>query len=79
MAQVEDPYRWLEDADSQETKTFVKEQNELTEKYLAQWDKHSQIKDSMAKLWLDQNFDRIPRKFGQYYYTCKEVGFDSDP
>lgn len=33
--QVADPYSWLSDPDSEETKQFVAEQNKLSESYIA--------------------------------------------
>jgi prolyl oligopeptidase len=33
---VKDPYRWLEDDNSAETKAWVKEQNKVTEDYLSE-------------------------------------------
>jgi prolyl oligopeptidase len=31
---VSDPYRWLEDSDSAATKEWIKNQNDLTQRYL---------------------------------------------
>ena len=40
---VADPYRWLEDPDSAETKKFVKEQNSVVQDYLGQSDIRNKV------------------------------------
>lgn len=49
--QVSDPYRWLEDPDSEETKEFVKRQNDLTRPYLDKCIYKDKIKSTMTELW----------------------------
>lgn len=48
---VEDPYRWLEDDNSEETKDWVKTQNELTFKYLNELPYRDTIKNRLTQLW----------------------------
>jgi len=44
---VEDPYRWLEDDESAETKAWVKDQNEVTQSYMAQIPFKTAIKERL--------------------------------
>ena len=53
--QVPDPYRWLEDDNSLDTKAWVKAQNEVTEKYLSGIPERSRIRERMTNLW---NYER---------------------
>lgn len=48
---VADPYRWLEDANSAETKEWVDAQNKLTQSYLGQIPAREAIKARLTKLW----------------------------
>lgn len=48
---VADPYRWLEDADSPETKAWVQAQAAFTEKHLAELPMRQWFKDRITKLW----------------------------
>ncbi len=65
---IEDPYRWLEDADSPETKAWVTAQNALTEKYLGQIPGRERIRRRLTELW---NFERYADFFkagGRYFF-----------
>src|SRR5919107_2020484 len=52
---VADPYRWLEDLDSPETRAWVEAENKLTFDYLNQIPQRAAIKDRLTKLW---NYER---------------------
>ena len=60
---IADPYRWLEDANSAETKDWVVAQNQLTQSYLSQIPGRDALKERLTKLW---NFERfsVPFKEG---------------
>ncbi len=74
--QVADPYRWLEDDYSEETKAWVKAQNEVTFKYLAQI--------PFRQAWLDRliqtnNYPKYSSPFrnNEYYYFYKNDGLQN--
>lgn len=52
---VEDPFRWLEDVDSQDTKEWVKSQNELTFGYLKKIPEREALVKRLGELW---NYER---------------------
>lgn len=61
-AHIADPYRWLEDDNSSETKAWVKAQNEVTFGYLKTLPRRDEIKARLTQLW---NFERIGRPFAR--------------
>lgn len=66
---VSDPYRWLEDDNSAETKTWVEAQNKVTFAYLNQIPERASIKARLTELW---NYERYSAPFeqgGKYFYT----------
>ncbi len=66
---VKDPYRWLEDTESDQTAEWVKAENELTQQYLRSIPERAEIRDRLEKLW---NYERygLPRHRGStYFYT----------
>ncbi|MYN09116.1 prolyl oligopeptidase family serine peptidase [Pseudoduganella aquatica] len=73
---VADPYRWLEDANSAETKEWVDAQNKLTQGYLGQIPAREAIKARLTKLW---NFERygVPYKEGGRYFYSRNDGLQN--
>ncbi len=52
---VSDPYRWMEDVDSAELKTWVDAENELTQQYLAE----IPVRETMQRRLMELiNFER---------------------
>lgn len=73
---IADPYRWLEDDNSKETKTWVENENKTTEKYLNSIPNRSQIKERLTALW---NFNKmsIPYKKGKRYFSFRNDGLQN--
>lgn len=73
---VEDPYRWLEDDNAAATKAWVKEQNKVTDAYLATIPFRDKIKNKLEQLW---NYPKYgaPFKRGDYYYFYKNDGLQN--
>ncbi|NDJ23425.1 prolyl oligopeptidase family serine peptidase [Nostoc sp. B(2019)] len=61
---VTDPYRWLEDPDSEETKTWIEAQNKVTFAYLSEITAREKIKQRLTKLWDYEKYG-IPFKEGE--------------
>jgi prolyl oligopeptidase len=73
---VEDPYRWLEDDNSEETAEWVKQQNEVTFNYLSKIPYREKVKERLSELW---NFPKYgtPFKKGNYYFMFKNDGIQN--
>lgn len=73
---VEDPYRWLEDDNSAETKAWVTEQNAVTNAYLATVPYRQKLKERLTELW---NFDKMtpPFKKGQLFFSFRNNGLQN--
>jgi prolyl oligopeptidase len=73
---VADPYRWLEDLDSAETRAWVEAENKLTFDYLKQIPERAAIKERLTKLWNYERYD-IPYKEGGRYFYKKNDGLQN--
>lgn len=65
---VADPYRWLEDTDSPDTKAWVQEENKLTFSYLDQISYRGAIRDRLLKLWNYERFTVPELQGARYFY-----------
>ncbi len=66
---VSDPYRWLEDVDSADTKEWVTAQNKVTFDFLAQLPKRETIKQRLQELLNYPRFSLPSKQGGRYYYS----------
>jgi prolyl oligopeptidase len=74
---VSDPYRWLEDTDSADSRTWIDAENAVTNSYLETIAPQRQmIKDRLTKLW---NYEKIyaPNKVGNFYIYAKNDGLQN--
>ncbi len=73
---VVDPYRWLEDDKSDETKEWVEQENNVTNEYLAQIPFKGAIKKRLTELW---NYEKVSAPFteGSYTYFYKNNGLQN--
>ena len=70
---VEDPYRWLEDDNSDETAQWVNDQNKVTFNYLESIPFRDKLKKRLTELWDYEKYSR-PFKRGDNYYFYKNDG-----
>jgi len=66
---VADPYRWLEDDNSEETKAWVEAQNKVTFGYLEQIPERAKIQERITKLWNFEKFSAPFKKGRNTFYT----------
>jgi prolyl oligopeptidase len=73
---VNDPYRWMEDVDSAELKTWVDAENELTQAYLAQVSARRTMQMRLLELI---NFERYtaPARRGTRYFFSHNSGLQN--
>ena len=66
---VADPYRWLEDDNSEETKAWVKAQNAVTDSYLASLPQREPVKKLYKELYNFEKFGTPFKEGDRYFYT----------
>lgn len=73
---VEDPYRWLEDDNSAETKAWIKAENAVTADFLKAIPQREAIRARLSALW---NYERIgmPSEYGGRWFFTRNSGLQN--
>lgn len=66
---VPDPYRWLEDPDAPETRTWIDAQNALTQDWLGAIDARTDIRARLEQLWNHEKVGVPETEGGRTFYT----------
>lgn len=70
---VADPYRWLEDNDSEATKSWIETQNTFTDAHLTTLPTRAGLKKRLTELWNYERFS-LPVKKGNRYFFSRNDG-----
>src|SRR3989442_9492350 len=65
---VADPYRWLEDPDSPESRGWIDAENRLTEGYLSQIPERAALRKRLTALWNYPKYGAPFHKAGRYFF-----------
>jgi prolyl oligopeptidase len=73
---VADPYRWLEDTESEGTAKWIESQNKITNAYLQSLPSRPMFRDKLEAFW---NYERygLPRKYGKHYLYFHNDGLQN--
>lgn len=73
---VPDPYRWLEDLDSEQTRAWIEAQNRLTFDYLQRIPARQRLLERLRQLWNYEKYSQ-PFKEGNRYFYFKNDGLQN--
>ena len=73
---VADPYRWLEDPDSADSRAWIEAENEITFGYLEEIPARDKIRDRITTLYDYERFG-MPYKQGERYFFSKNDGLQN--
>ncbi|RMX37283.1 hypothetical protein pdam_00025183 [Pocillopora damicornis] len=67
-SKIHDPYVWLEDPDSEETKRFIEQQNAITMPYLSACETRENFKNRLTEMWDYPKYGCPIKKGAKYFY-----------
>ena len=65
---VADPYRWLEDTQSEQTRRWVEAENVLAQPQLEKIPQRAWVKERLTQLWNYERFEPPVKEGGRYFY-----------
>ncbi len=69
---VADPYHWLEDPDSADSRAWIEAQNKLTFGFLNEIPERAKIKERLTRLWDYEKYGPPFKEGGRYFYLKNE-------
>ena len=73
---VADPYRWLEDTDSDETRAWINAQNEVTGSWLSAVPERDRLRQRLEELW-DRPRSGTPWRRGDRWFQLRNTGLQN--
>lgn len=70
--QIPDPYRWMEDLDSDEIRQWIEAQNKITFNYLDSSPLREKIRARMTELWNYEKYSPPYKRGGRYFFTYND-------
>jgi prolyl oligopeptidase len=74
--QIVDPYRWLEDINSEQTQAWIQAENQVTFEYLDRIPVRERIRQRITELWDYEKYD-VPFKRGERYFFTRNDGLQN--
>lgn len=74
---VADPYRWMEDTESKETREWIEAENKLTQSYISAIQQREQIKNRLTEIWNYERFSAPAKVTDGFYIYFKNDGLQN--
>jgi prolyl oligopeptidase len=73
---IADPYRWMEDVDSADTRAWIDAEDKLTFARLAHIPGRDRIREKLSAVWNYEKFSP-PEKYGDHYFYTRNDGLQN--
>ena len=70
---VADPYRWLEDPDSPESREWIESQNAHTQAFIGEVPERAELEERLTELWQHERYG-VPVKRGEHWFQAFNDG-----